>query len=145
MRTFATQSNLAVWYAHLDMDKEMETIAPLLRPDRAKVTEAALAKARTKDSSQAFEKLATVVDGRPRIISDPPLIVPVTELLPDADAAELFEQLEDLLVAYRRTLPSDRSHLLEEYRLVDMARKVVGSGQCRHPGLDPAHGGHRQR
>jgi uncharacterized protein (DUF2252 family) len=128
MRTFATQSNLTVWYAHLDIEKEMETIAPLLRPDRAKSTKAALAKARTKDSSQAFEKLATVVDGRPQIISDAPLIVRITDLLPEADAGELFEQLEDLLVAYRRTLPSDRSHLLEEYRLVDMARKVVGVG-----------------
>jgi uncharacterized protein (DUF2252 family) len=128
MRTFATQSNLAVWYAHLDMDKEMATILPLLRPDRAKQTKAALAKARTRDSSQAFEKLATVVDGRPRIVSDPPLIVPVTELLPDRDAADLFAQLEGLLVAYRTTLPADRSHLLGEYRLVDMARKVVGVG-----------------
>ena len=65
---------------------------------------------------------------KPQIVSDPPLIVRVTDLLPDRDAAELFEQLEDLLVAYRRTLPSDRNHLLEEYRLVDMARKVVGVG-----------------
>jgi len=128
MRTFATQSNLAVWYAHLDMDKEMASISALLKPDRAKLTEAALAKARTKDSSQAFEKLTTIVDGQPRIVSDPPLIVPVHELLPDADASEVIAQLEGLLQAYRRTLPSDRSHLLEQYRLVDMARKVVGVG-----------------
>jgi len=82
----------------------------------------------TKDSSQAFEKLTTIVDGQPRIVSDPPLIVPVHELLPDADASEVIAQLEGLLQAYRRTLPSDRSHLLEQYRLVDMARKVVGVG-----------------
>ena len=56
------------------------------------------------------------------------MIVPVRELLPDADASEVFAQLEGLLQAYRRTLPSDRSHLLEQYRLVDMARKVVGVG-----------------
>jgi uncharacterized protein (DUF2252 family) len=128
MRKFAVGSNLDVWYAHLDMDAEMDSIRPLLAPGGAKRTDAALAKARTKDSSQAFEKLATVVDGEPRIVSDPPLIVRVTELLPDEDAADLFAQLRSVLSAYRETLPADRRHLLEEYRLVDMARKVVGVG-----------------
>jgi uncharacterized protein (DUF2252 family) len=128
MREFALGSNLDVWYAHLDVDKEMDRIRPLLGQDRAKRTDAALAKARTKDSSQAFEKLATVVDGEPRIVSDPPLIVRATELLPDEDAEELFVQLRNILSAYRESLPADRRHLLEEYRLVDMARKVVGVG-----------------
>ena len=41
-----------------------------------------MAKARTQDSLQAFEKLTDVVDGQPPIISDPPLIVPIDELLP---------------------------------------------------------------
>ena len=63
MRKFAEGSHLAVWYAHLNLEAEMETIRPLLAPNRAKGVDAALAKARTKDSSQAFEKLATVVDG----------------------------------------------------------------------------------
>jgi uncharacterized protein (DUF2252 family) len=69
-----------------------------------------------------------VVDGQPRIVSDPPLVVPVTELLPDEDADDLFGQLRALLSDYRRSLSSDRKHLLEQYRLVDMARKVVGVG-----------------
>jgi len=128
MRAFATQTNLEVWYAHLDMDQQMATILPQLRPDRAKITEQALAKARTRDSMQAFTKLATVVDGQARIISDPPLIVPVTELFSDAGANELFAQLRGLLRSYRRTLQSDRKHLLEDFTLVDMARKVVGVG-----------------
>ena len=128
MRKFAEGSHLAVWYAHLDLEAEMESIRPLLAPNRAKGVDAALAKARTKDSSQAFEKLATVVDGEPRIVSDPPLIVRVTELLPDADASEMFDQLRNVISAYRESLPADRRHLLEEYRLVDMARKVVGVG-----------------
>jgi uncharacterized protein (DUF2252 family) len=128
MRKFAEGSHLAVWYAHLDLDAEMESIRPLLAPNRAKGVDAALAKARTKDSSQAFEKLATVVDGQARIVSDPPLIVRVTELLPDADASDLFAQLTTVISAYRESLPPDRRHLLEEYRFVDMARKVVGVG-----------------
>jgi uncharacterized protein (DUF2252 family) len=128
MRDFAGQANLAVWYAHLDLDQEMATIGPLLEPSRAKRVTAQLAKARTRDSMSAFEKLCTVVDGQPRIVSDPPLVVPVTELMPDEDAADLFGQLRALLSDYRRSLASDRKHLLEQYRLVDMARKVVGVG-----------------
>jgi uncharacterized protein (DUF2252 family) len=128
MSDFAAQANLAVWYARMDLDEQMATIAPLLKPSRVKRTEEVLAKARTKDSMSAFEKLTTVVNGEPKIVSDPPLVVPVTELLPDEDASELFAQLRALLSDYRRSLPTDRKHLLEQYRLVDMARKVVGVG-----------------
>jgi uncharacterized protein (DUF2252 family) len=128
MRTFAGQSNLDVWYAHLDMDNEMPAILALLKPARAKMTAALMAAARTRDSMQAFKKLARVVDGKPRIVSDPPLIVPVTELLSDIDAAEILGQINKLLRSYRRTLQSDRRHLLEGFTLVDMARKVVGVG-----------------
>jgi uncharacterized protein (DUF2252 family) len=128
MRGFAALPNLAVWYEHLDIDAELAKVLPLLKPSRARRTELLLAKARTRDSMQAFTKLATIVDGQARIISDPPLVVPVTELLPDQDAAELFTQLRGLIRSYRRTLQSDRRHLLEQFRLVDMARKVVGVG-----------------
>jgi uncharacterized protein (DUF2252 family) len=128
MNDFALQANLAVWYAHLDVDEQMPTLTPLLKPSRAKRVEKEVAKARTKDSMSAFEKLTTVVDGQPKIVGDPPLVVPVTELLADADADELFSQLRRLLSDYRRSLQSDRKHLLEQYRLVDMARKVVGVG-----------------
>ena len=77
----------------------------------------------------AFEKLTHLVDGEPRIISDPPLIVPIEELLPERierDAVE--DEMRDLIRAYRRTLETDRRHLLEQFRFVDLARKVVGVG-----------------
>jgi uncharacterized protein (DUF2252 family) len=128
MRRFAGQSNLDVWYAHLDIDQELARVRNLLEPAGVKRTEAALAKARTRDNLHAFERFTTVVDGHPRIISDPPLVVPVEELFPEDDAAELHALMRRVLSAYRRTLPSDRRHLLEQYRFVDMARKVVGVG-----------------
>ncbi|HEY7103748.1 MAG TPA: DUF2252 domain-containing protein [Mycobacteriales bacterium] len=128
VRGFADQSHLDVWYAHLDIDSELARIKPLLRPDRVARTEKLVAKARTRDNLQAFEKLTTIVDGKARIVSDPPLIVPVTELLPELEAEEVFRRLGALLSAYRRTLTTDRRHLLEQFRLVDMARKVVGVG-----------------
>jgi uncharacterized protein (DUF2252 family) len=128
VRKFADRTNLDVWYAHLDVDRELGKVKPLLKPAGVRRTERLLAKARTRDNLQAFDKLTTTVDGRTRIMSDPPLIVPVTELLPELEATELFDRLRGLLSSYRRTLSTDRRHLLEQFRLVDMARKVVGVG-----------------
>jgi len=78
---------------------------------------------------QEVGKLTRLVDGRPRIIADPPLIVPITDLLPKQMDQETFaEQIQDLLAKYQRTLETDRRYLLEEYEYADMARKVVGVG-----------------
>ena len=88
-----------------------------------------MAKARTRDSMQAFAKLTHEVDGERRIIADPPLIVPVEDLLPEGrERDEIEAELRGLIRSYRRTLETDRRHLLEEYEFVDMARKVVGVG-----------------
>ena len=84
-----------------------------------------VAKARTKDSLAAFKKLTRAVDGEPRIVSNPPLIVPVSELF---TGEEEIAGARLVVREYRRTLLGDRRHLLERYRLVDAARKVVGVG-----------------
>jgi uncharacterized protein (DUF2252 family) len=128
VREFAGQTNLDVWYAHLNMDQVMAQYGPQLEPNRRKRTEQLLAKARTRTSLQAFSKLTKIVDGRARIISDPPLIVPAEDLLPDLDSSALYEQLHRLIRAYRRTLQPDRRVLLEQFQLLQLARKVVGVG-----------------
>jgi uncharacterized protein (DUF2252 family) len=87
-----------------------------------------IAKARTKDSMRAFDKLTTMVDGEPRIISDPPLIVPIEELVGGGQQDEIEEFARGVLRSYRRTLAGDRRHLLERFRYVHAARKVVGVG-----------------
>jgi uncharacterized protein (DUF2252 family) len=128
LQELAGMPELDVWYRRFDIDAVLAaTKAALTRPTR-KRTKAAVAKARTRDSLQAFSKLTHVVDGEPRIVSDPPLIVPVEELLPDAEVAAATEHLHNLLVTYRRSLQTDRRHLLEQFRLVHVARKVVGVG-----------------
>ncbi len=77
----------------------------------------------------AFGKLTHLVDGEPRIISDPPLIVPIAELIRgEMDRAKLEAEVRNLIRGYRRTLETDRRHLLENFRFVDLARKVVGVG-----------------
>ena len=128
MRDFAGQSNLAVWYARLDVDQLLKKIRDTLPSDRRKLVEEALAKAMTRDSMQAFSKLTRIVDGRPQIIPDPPLIVPVEDLLPDRQTGELYDELRGLIRAYRRSLQPDRRVLLEQFQLVQVARKVVGVG-----------------
>jgi uncharacterized protein (DUF2252 family) len=129
MRAFAGMRELEVWYSHLSVEQALAEFTKGVDPKRLKKVQADVAKSRTKDSMQAFEKLTTVVDGDRRIISDPPLIVPLEELAPKGMEREAIEgEIRDLIRSYRRTLETDRRHLLEQFRFVDVARKVVGVG-----------------
>jgi uncharacterized protein (DUF2252 family) len=129
MRDFAGMSDLDVWYAHADMDQLRAQFDSQLKKRQRKMLGKGLAKARTRDSMQEVAKLTRVVDGKARIISDPPLIVPIDDLLPRQMDRKAFEaQITDLLAKYRRTLETDRKYLLDQFEFADMARKVVGVG-----------------
>jgi uncharacterized protein (DUF2252 family) len=128
MREFAEQSFLDVWYAHLDVEPAIRELSSEIKAKRLKAFEKMLAKAHTKDSTSALAKLTAEVDGQRQIISDPPTIVPIEEVFPDLQAAAIYEQVRAVLTKYRRTLQSDRRHLLSEFSLVHVARKVVGVG-----------------
>jgi hypothetical protein len=97
-----------------------------MKPSQVKRFEQNIAKARSKDSIKAFDKLVQVVDGRPRLVGDPPLIVPIEDLF--SEYQQIDEGIHTLLRAYRRTLAGDHRHLLEGFRYVHAARKVVGVG-----------------
>jgi uncharacterized protein (DUF2252 family) len=127
-RGFAEQPFLQVWYAHLDIEPALREFRSQVKASRFKEAEKLLAKAHTSDSMKAVGKLTTMVDGQRRIISDPPLIVPIEEIFADIQADALYEQLRTVLGKYRRTLQSDRRHLLEQFTLLQVARKVVGVG-----------------
>jgi len=128
MAGFAAMNNLDVWYAHLDVETTLKELGPQLKPKMVKRGEKTLAKARTKDSMSAFSKLTRVVDGEARIIAEPPLIVPIDDLAQGLERDEMFDGLHELLRSYRETLERDRRVLLQEFRLTDFARKVVGVG-----------------
>jgi uncharacterized protein (DUF2252 family) len=128
MRAFAEQPLLEVWYAHLDIEQAIGELQTQVKAKRFKAAEKLLAKAHTRDSTQALGKLTTVVDGRRQIISDPPMIEPIEEVFADVQADAVYKQIRTVLGKYRRTLQSDRRHLLEQFTLVQMARKVVGVG-----------------
>jgi len=128
MTGFAAMNNLDVWYAHLDIENTLAEFGSQFKPKMVKRAEKQVAKARTKDSMTAFSKLTHVVDGEARIIAEPPLIVPIEDLAEGTERDEMFDSLRALLRGYRATLQHDRRVLLEEYRLTDFARKVVGVG-----------------
>jgi uncharacterized protein (DUF2252 family) len=129
MRQLAAARNLDVWYAHIEVEKMLKVLkGSATSKQRAKV-KASLAKARTRDSMQAFSKLTHEVDGSRRIIADPPLITPIEDLVAGAgEQRELEPELRALLRSYRRTLETDRRELLEQFQYLHAARKVVGVG-----------------
>jgi len=128
MREFAAQSNLQVWYARLEIESLLQERSAELQPRAVKRTEKALAKARTRDSMTAFSKLCQSSNGSVRIIDQSPLIVPIDVLAADHSRAEILKDLHGLLRTYRESLEFDRRSLLEQFNLVDFARKVVGVG-----------------
>jgi uncharacterized protein (DUF2252 family) len=100
-----------------------------MRARQRKLSDKAMAKARTRDSMQEVAKLTRVVDGKPRIIAEPPLLVPIADLLPAQTDRQAFQaQMKDLIATYRRTMETDRRYLLDEFEFTDLARKVVGVG-----------------
>jgi uncharacterized protein (DUF2252 family) len=142
MTGFAAMGTMDIWYAHLDEDELMQGVrsaaaeASKTKKERKaakraeKTAEKIRQKAHARDSLQALSKLAERVDGRYRIVSQPPIVVPMRDLhatyglSPDQVEQAIREQFR----AYRATLQDDRRQLLERFRFVDLARKVVGVG-----------------
>jgi len=141
MASFAEMGTLAIWYAHLDEDELMKGVRSAAKASKTKkdakaakraekTAEKTAAKARTRDSLQALSKLGEVVSGRYRIVSQPPIVVPMRELAATygLSAEEVERGLHEQFRAYRATLRDDQRRLLERFELVDVARKVVGVG-----------------
>jgi uncharacterized protein (DUF2252 family) len=156
MASFAQMGTMEIWYAHLAEDELMSAIRTAVAGQKkeakgakkkkkaekrdvkeekqaktaGKQAEKIAAKARTKDSMQALSKLAEQVDGKYRIVSQPPIVVPARDLAATYGLSpdEVVPAIHDQFRAYRATLQDDRRHLLERFEVVDMARKVVGVG-----------------
>jgi uncharacterized protein (DUF2252 family) len=130
MRGFAQMSNLAVWYARLNAEDIMGFAREqqLVKGKGLQKMERRLGKARSKDSTRAVLKLTEAVDGRLRFVSEPPLIVPMEELLGEAESSELRQRLEGMIEDYRDSLSVDHRVLLSDYSFESIARKVVGVG-----------------
>jgi uncharacterized protein (DUF2252 family) len=157
MATFAEMRTMDIWYSHLDEDQLMKAIQGIVAETRQagkqaaktdpkaaknakkqdkiaktaiKRAEQSRVKARTRDSLQALSKLGELVDGKYRIVSQPPIVVPARDLAATYGLApdEVEPAIRDQFRAYRATLGDDRRHLLERFEVIDVARKVVGVG-----------------
>ena len=129
MRGFAGMDTLAVWYAHADADTLTSLTDVRLGGSQRRKLDRATRKARTRDHLGALSRFAGIEDGTPRLTAEPPRVVPLRDLAGDAaDVDALDRRLRDLLRAYRATLEPERRVLLDQFRLVDIARQVVGVG-----------------
>jgi uncharacterized protein (DUF2252 family) len=127
MAGFAAMRDIDLWYVRLDMTAMMKRWSKEVTAKELREFDRDLEGRHTKDNIRALNKLTYLVDGEYRIISDPPLIVPIEEVLPD-DHLGLVETMQQFLREYRHSLPHDRRKLLERYRYIHAARKVVGVG-----------------
>jgi uncharacterized protein (DUF2252 family) len=125
---FATMRSVDVWYTRLDVEAIVKRFRKAAKGKHLQRFERSITKSATKDSLQALAKLCQVVDGEPRIVARPPLITPIEDVVPGAEQAHLEGVIRSMIDSYRGTLPGDRRRLLERYRYVHAARKVVGVG-----------------
>jgi uncharacterized protein (DUF2252 family) len=125
---YAGMRNLDLWYTRGDVDDLLAEMRRFVTAKERKRAQANLAKTRSKDSLKAFNKLTEIVDGEPRIAADPPVVVPIEDIVGGERLHELDGFLHGVIRSYRRTLTGDRRRLLERYRYVHAARKVVGVG-----------------
>ena len=128
MRRFAAMTNLDLWHMRLDLDAVIaEYGAGIDRQGRERF-DRNTRKAQAKTRMRALEKLTERVDGELRIVSQPPLIEPLRDLLTPSQAVDADERVRAMLAGYRETLGEAHRHLFDGYRYLDCARKVVGVG-----------------
>ncbi len=118
MAQLATMAPLDVWYERIDVDAVLE-LARAQRTSSVRTVERLVSHARHHTSQAALPKLTELVDGQRRIIEDPPLIL---------HAQHEFDVPRKVIEAYVDSMSPERRTLLERYRVVDAARKVVGVG-----------------
>ena len=128
MANFATMRMVDVWYTRLDVANIIARFSSRVSPKKAKRLQSEIAPTRTKDSIRALAKLCTSVDGELRLVGHPPLVTPIESVLPDVEKEHLEDTVQQMIGTYARSLPHDRRTLLESYRYVHAARKVVGVG-----------------
>ncbi len=129
MMNFSDMGNMEVWYKHLDLEYLMENDSLFANKRQHKVMEETINKALTKNSERAVSKLTESVDGKLRIKSDPPIIVPIRDLFGEEKKRYDFNyNMEKALEIYKKTLPIERRGLIDQYEPLELAHKVVGVG-----------------
>lgn len=132
MKEYASMGTLDVWYDHMDLEKMLNDSSDLFSEELKGIMSSAMKKAVARNSGRAIRKLTERADGKLRIRSNPPLVVPVRDIAAEKNlkikAEEAKKMLGFVLKQYRLSLPKERRHLIDQYRVVDAALKVVGVG-----------------
>jgi len=128
MLEFAEMRNLDVWYARMSAKDLRRRLSTLADRTSAKEAQKRLDKALRRDHLRAFERHLVVTDDQPRFVSNPPVLEPADELLVGEQRERYVEVVQEFLRKYRASLAPDRRVLMEGYRFVSIARKVVGVG-----------------
>ena len=132
MAKYAGMSTLDVWYSRFDVEDFMNQITKVFKPGKAAgISSSTLKKIQSRDSVKAAQQITEMVDGLPRFISNPPLQIRGTELGIGGLSTQLgalIDELHGRASIYRTTLSPERRHLFDEYRIVDVAMRVVGVG-----------------
>ena len=125
----AAQGNMDVWYAKLDIEANIEALRSAFTDEQGSRVDALIAQARRKDSQHAYNKLVGMVGSKLGFLADPPLIVPMADLLAQGGAGSTTDVVLDaIFTGYLDSIGEAPRHLLETFERVDIARKVVGVG-----------------
>jgi len=128
IRKLAEVPTLDAWYFNVEAGQVQRAFERSSKSAQ-KQAKQMISKARRKTQEQTLEKLTTIVNGRRRIVSEPPLLVPLGELLTEAQKDQLtMEQIETMWNGYLESLPAERQHLLTRFQLTDAALRVGGVG-----------------
>ncbi len=128
MHDFAAMPTLDVWYNRLNVDEIPDRFGVGATVQARKRFAQQIRKAETKNSLRALAKLTRVVDGKRTFRRDPPTLVPIEDLVPVEDLHRVHESVVGIIASFRSSLTPDRQRLLDKYRYVHFARKVVGVG-----------------
>jgi uncharacterized protein (DUF2252 family) len=132
MRRAAGMGSLDAWYEHFEAGMLLKLVRREVRVKRVgkgegRAVEGMVAKARTRDSTRVLAKRAAEVGGELRIVADPPVIIPIEDIVRESEWENPTPLIKKLLSSYRRTL-GRQHHPVEEYRYVHSAYKMVGVG-----------------
>ena len=135
MGFFSRQSTLDMWYYHVDADEVQRVMNQAASKEGRRRSKKQIAKARTKTQSQTLVKLTTIEDGQRKIVSNPPLLIPLREfghakqISGDAKMKKIVERaVEQSWNDYIESLSLDRQYLLKRYKVIDGALRVGGVG-----------------
>jgi uncharacterized protein (DUF2252 family) len=128
LHEFAEMRNIDVWYTRLSAEDLRDRLAATGDRATAKEAKKRVRQALQRDHLRAFDRLVTHEDAQLRFVNRPPLLTPVEDLLDNEERERYVDVMHNLLRQYRESLPPDRRSLIESYRFVDFARKVVGVG-----------------